>query len=164
MTTRTVRLLAVLLLSLNLAACVPLPHTVHVRPAVTGIVVEDGKPVPGLALFLSGHPGTNRPCTDAGENVPVSPQGGFTWPSVQRSELTESLLNPVADRGQATVLCIRHPEKGVLIGVVMWMKLDTPVSMRLFCDVAHPHQGGAGPHTASSMLGQDQYCEASAAR
>jgi hypothetical protein len=145
-----------------LAACVPMRHIEHLRPAVSGLIVEDEKPIPGVVLFLAKFPGKNQPCNDVGEVVPVSPEGIFSLAAVQEDKLTDSLINPAAVRGQLTVLCIRHPRKGVLIGVSMMMKLNKPVSLHLVCDVARPHSGGIGPHTTSTMLGQPQYCEASA--
>jgi hypothetical protein len=163
MTTAIVRKLVLLFLAANLAACVPMPHDAHLRPAASGTIVEGGKPIPGVELFLAKFAGNNQPCTELGEIVPVSPEGTFLWAPVQEREFTESLINPLAERAKMTVLCIRHPKKGVLIGVAMFMKLNKPVSLRLVCDVARPHQGGIGPNTASAMLGQAQYCEASTA-
>ena len=161
MTTVLLRVSIFLVLAAHLASCVPKPHVAHLRPAVSGILLEDGKPISGVELFLGKFPGNNQPCTDVGEVVPVSPEGTFSWASVQEHKLTDSLINPVAARGMLTVLCIRHPKKGVLIGVTMMTKQDKPVSLRLICDVARPHSGGTGPNTASAMLGQAQHCEAS---
>ncbi|WP_373988870.1 hypothetical protein [Duganella sp. BuS-21] len=143
-----------------LVACVPMRHVEHLRPAVSGLIVEDKKPIPGVVLFLAKFPGKNQPCAEVGEVVPVSSAGIFSLAAVQEDKLTDSLINPAAVRGQLTVLCIRHPKKGVLIGVSMMMKLNNPVTLHLVCDVARPHSGGIGPHTVSTMLGQLQYCEA----
>jgi len=101
-----------LVLAAGLAACVPKPHIVHLRPAVAGVVLEDGKPIPGVALFLGQSPGNNQPCTEPGEILPVSVEGAFSWASVQEGRLTDSLINPVALRGRITALCIRHPDTG----------------------------------------------------
>jgi hypothetical protein len=137
-----------------------MPHVAYLRPAVSGLIVEDGKPIPRVELFLGKFAGNNQPCTDVGDVVPVSPEGIFSWASVQENKLMDSLINPVEVRGQLTVLCIRHPKKGVLIGVPMLIKQNNPVSLRLICDVARPHSSGVGPHTVATMLGQSQYCEA----
>lgn len=150
-----------LVLAANLASCVPKPHVAYLRPAVSGIIVEDGKPISGVELFLGKFPGKNQPCTDVGEVLPVSPEGLFSFAPVQEYKLTDSLINPVAVRGMVTVLCIRHPKKGVLVGVTMLMKQNNPVSLRLICEVARPRRGSTGPNTASAMLGQAQYCETS---
>ena len=154
MATVLLRVSTFLILAANLASCVPMPHVAHLRPAVSGIIVEDGKPISGAELFLGKFPGNNQPCTDVGEVVPVSPEGIFSWAPVQEHNLTDSLLNPVALRGKLTVLCIRHPKKGVLIGITIFTKQDNPESLRLNCDVARPH-------TAGPMPGQAQHCEAS---
>lgn len=161
MATVLLRVSIFLILAAHLASCVPMPHVAHLRPAVSGIIVEDRKPISGVELFLGKFPGNNQPCTDVGEVVPDSPEGIFSWASIQEYKLTDSLINPVAVRGKLTVLCIRHPTKGVLIGLTIFMKQNNPVSLRLNCDVARPHTGGVGPHTASTMLGQAQHCEAS---
>lgn len=148
----------------NLASCAPTPHVVHLRPAVSGIVLDDKKPIPGVELFLGKFPGQNLPCSDVGEVVPVSPDGNFSWAATQELKLTESLLSPAAARGKLTVLCIRHPTKGVLIGAVLFIKETAPASLRLVCDVAHPHSSvGGGANFVSTMLGQAQYCEAAKA-
>ncbi len=161
MTTFLLRLSIFLILVANLASCVPMPHIAHLRPAVSGIIVEDSKPIPGVELFFGKFPGANQPCSDVGEVVPVSQEGFFSWASVQENKLTDSLINPAAVRGKLTVLCIRHPKKGVVIGVTIVIMQNNPVSLRLVCDVARSHIGGVGPHTVSSMLGQAQHCEAS---
>ena len=145
-------------LCLVLAACVPTPHIVHVRPAAAGIVLEEGKPVPGVELFLGKSPGNNQPCAEVGEILPVSPEGAFAWASVQEGRLTDSLINPLARRGTLTALCIRHPRQGILIGAMLFMKQDGPVSLRLDCDVARPRRGAVGPHTITPWLGQVHYC------
>jgi len=79
---------------------------------------------------------------------------------IQAYRLTDSLINPVATRGTLTVLCIRHPKIGVLVGVTLFVQENNPVSLRLFCDVAHPRRAGTGTNTVSAMLGQAQYCVA----
>jgi len=156
------RVSMLLALAANLASCVPKPHVADLRPAVSGILLEDGEPVSGVELFLGKFAGTNEPCTDVGEIVTVSPEGKFSWAPIQAYRLTDSLINAVATRGTLTVLCIRHPKIGVLIGVTLFVQENNPVSLRLLCDVAHPRSNGTGtgPHTASAMLGQAQYCVA----
>lgn len=147
------------LLAAGLAACVPSPHIEHLRPAATGVVLEDGKPVPGVELFLGKFPGNNQPCTDVHEVVPVSPEGSFSWASIQESKLTDSVINPVALRGTITALCIRHPAKGILIGAMLAMRQNRALSLRLACDVARP-RNSPGLHRITAWLGQNQYCEA----
>lgn len=148
-----------LTLALCVGACVPKPHVVHLRPAVSGMVVEDGKPVPGIGLFLAKFAGVNEPCTEVGEPLHVSPEGRYGWASIQERRLMDSVLNPVATRGALTVLCIRHPRKGVLIGATLHIRQDQALSLHLVCDVARPRKGPSA-HIVSAMLGQDQYCEA----
>jgi len=74
-----------LALAANLASCVPKPQVVHLRPAVSGILVEDGEPISGVDLFLGKLPGTDEPCTDVGEIVTVSPEGKFSWRQFRRT-------------------------------------------------------------------------------
>lgn len=151
-----------LALVMGLASCVPAPHLNYLRPAVKGIVLKDEKPIPGVELYLSKFPGANQPCSDVGEVVPVSPDGSFSWTSVQERELTKSLLNPVAVRARLTVLCIRHPVQGVLIGAMLFTKQNKLGAIRLICDVGRPNGNhGIGPDTTSTFLGQSQYCETS---
>ncbi|MCA1247357.1 hypothetical protein [Massilia sp. MS-15] len=161
MTSATLRVSVFLVIAANLASCVPKPHVVHLRPAVSGILVEDGKPIPGVELFLGNFAGNNQPCTDVYEVVPVSPAGDFSWKSTQDYKLADSLINPVTSRRVLTVLCIRHPKKGILIGVTMMTKQEKPVSLRLICDVAHPRFGITKPHTTGAVDGQAQHCDAS---
>jgi hypothetical protein len=146
----------VLMLAAGLAASVPMPCMAQLRPAVGGSVLEDGKPIAGVELFLGKFPGKNEPCTDVGEVIPVSADGSFSWS-------TDAPADPGAVIATLTALCIRHPAKGVLIGAMLFMRRHDPVAIRLDCDVARPHRGGNGPNTVSSMLGQPQYCDASGA-
>lgn len=151
-----------LALVMGMASCVPAPHLNYLRPAVKGIVLEDEKPIAGVELYLSKFPGTNQPCVELGDVVPVSADGSFSWTSVQERDLTDSLLNPVAVRARLTVLCIRHPTKGVLIGAMLFTKQNKPAALRLICDVGRPNGNhGIGPDTTSTFLGQSQYCETS---
>lgn len=151
------------MLAIGLAGCAPVPHVAHLRPAVDGIVLEDGGPVAGVELFLGRFPGNNQPCTDVGEAIPVSADGRFSWTSKDEARSTTSLLNPPSASGALTALCIRHPAKGVLIGAMLFVMQDESLTLRLRCDVARPRRSG-GPHTVSAMLGQPQYCEASETR
>lgn len=143
----------VMMLAVSLAAGVPMSCMAQSRPAIDGTVLEGGKPMAGVALFLGKFPGKNEPCTDVGEVVPVSVDGSFSWS-------TDAPADQGAVIATLTALCIRHPAKGVLIGAMLFMGRHDPVAIRLDCDVARPHRGGNGPHTVSSMLGQPQYCDA----
>lgn len=153
-----------LALAASLVSCAPRSHVAHLRPAVSGAIVEEGKPIPGVELFLGKFPGNDEPCADAGEIIPVSAQDRFAWTPVQERRLLDSLVNPLEVRGQITVLCIRHPAKGVLIGATLLMRQKEPVALRLFCDVARPRGGTAGPHATSAVPGRVQYCETRASR
>jgi hypothetical protein len=149
------------MLATGLASCAPVPHVAHLRPAVSGTVVEDGKPVAGIELFLGKFAGNNQPCTDVGDVIPVAADGRFSWTAVDERRLTMSLLNPPAVSGALTALCIRHPVKGVLVGAMLFVKQNEAVALRLDCDVAR-RRGAGGPHTVSAMLGQPQYCAVNA--
>jgi len=154
----------VLLLAVSLAAGAPMPCMGQSRPAVGGIVLEDGKPVAGVGLFLGRFPGKNEPCTDVGEVIPVAADGSFSWTPARERERTDAPADHGTVIATLTALCIRHPAKGVLIGAMLFMGRHDAAAVRLDCDTARPHRGGIGPHTVSSMLGQPQYCEAGDAR
>ena len=157
MTTSFLRVSICVIFAASLASCVPMPHTAYLRPSVSGIIVEDSKPIPGVELFLGARPVDKEPCSEVREVVPVSLEGKFSWTSVQEYNLTDSVINPVALRGTVTVLCIRHPNKGVLVGVIMMIKQDKPVSLLLTCDVARPYFGPRGPNT-TSIFRQSVHC------
>ena len=148
----------VLMLAVSLMASGPMPCMAQSRPAIDGIVLEGGKPVAGVALFLGKFPGKNEPCTDVGEVIPVAADGSFSWTPPRERERTDAPADAGAAIATLTAFCIRHPVKGVLIGAMLFMGRQEPVAIRLDCDVARPHRGGNGPHTVSSMLGQPQYC------
>lgn len=154
----------VLMLAASLAAGTPMPSMAQSRPAVDGSVLEGGKPIAGVELFLGKFPGKNEPCTDVGESLAVSADGSFSWTPARERARTDAQGDPSAVIARLTALCIRHPEKGVLIGALLFTRQHDAVPVRLDCDVARPHRGGSGPHTVSSMLGQPQYCAASDAR
>jgi len=151
------RLPIVLGLVLGMSGCVFKPHVEYLTPAVQGSVLEDGKPIPGVQLFLAKSAIGANPCAEAGEVVPVTPDGRFSWDAVQESRLMDSALNPVHLRGKLTMLCIRHPEKGVLMGTAMVTRLHRPSSVRLFCDTARPLALGA--RGISTMVTRGQHCD-----
>ena len=152
---------SLVLLAASLAASVPMPCMAQSRPALGGIVLEAGQPIAGVELFLGKFPGKNEPCTDVGEVIPVAADGSFSSTPPRERERTDAQSDPGAVIAKLTAVCIRHPAKGVLIGVMLFMGRQDPASIRLDCDAARPHRGGDGPHTVSSMLGQPQYCAAS---
>lgn len=151
------RLPVLLALALGVAACVPKPHVVHLRPAVQGTVLEDGKPIPGVKLFLAKSVIADAPCAEAGDVVPVTPDGRFSWGAVQESRLMDSALNPVHLRGKVTMLCIHHPKRGVLEGTAMVSRQDRAQSFRLSCDVARPLS--LGSRGISTMVRRSQHCD-----
>lgn len=159
MAIRTVRprLPIVLGLVLGMSGCVFKPHVEYLKPAVQGTVLEDGKPIPGVQLFLAKSVIADDPCAEVGEVVPVTPDGRFSWDAVQVSRLTDSALNPVHLRGKVTLLCIRHPEKGVLMGTAMVTRQHRPSSVRLSCDTARPL--ALGSRGISTMVTRGQHCD-----
>lgn len=161
MNTFRIRLPLLCMIAAGLASCVPRPHISYLRPSVVGIIVEDKKPIADVGLYLGKHPGKNHPCTEVGKAVSVTADGRFSWEPIQEHRFTESLMNPVRLTGAITALCIRHPQQGILIGAMLFMMQDKPLSIRLHCDVARPIPSSAGPHTFSAFVGQSQYCEAS---
>lgn len=160
MFTSTMRLPFYFMISAGLASCVPRQHIAYLRPAVVGVIVEDKKPIPGIGLYIGKYPGENHPCTEVGDTIAVAADGRFSWEPIEENRLTESLMNPVKLTGAITALCIRHPQNGLSIGVMLFMTQDKPRSIRLACDAARPIASSAGAHTVSALLGQPQYCEA----
>jgi hypothetical protein len=156
----TTRLPFYFVIAAGLASCVPMPHIAYLRPAVVGVIVDDKKPIPGIGLYLGKYPGENHPCTEVGDTVAVGADGHFSWEPKQERRLTQSLINPTRLTGAITALCIRHPQNGISIGVMLFMRQDKPLTIRLACDVARPIPSSAGPHTFSAWVGQSQYCEA----
>jgi len=153
-----------LTLAVSLMANVPMPCMAQSRPAIDGIVLEGGKPIAGVELFLGKFPGRNEPCTDVGDVIPVAADGSFSWMPARARERTDAPADAGAAIATLAALCIRHPAKGVLIGAMLFIGTQDPIAVRLDCDAALPHRGGNGPHTVASMLGQPQYCDASDAR
>lgn len=154
-----------LVLAAGLASCMLSPHMEHLRPAVSGTLLDGGKPVPGVELYLGKYPGNNQPCTEVGEAVPVSPAGAFGWAAIERYKLMDGLLNPVDRRGAITALCIRHPERGVMIGIMLHIRQHQSMRLRLDCDIAQA-QGNTlevRPATMSPWVGQHYYCKSSLA-
>lgn len=161
MNTFTMRLPFYFIIATGLASCLPGPHIAYLRPAVVGVIVEDKKPIPGIGLYLGKYPGENHPCTEVGDTVAVAADGRFSWQPIQERRFTESLISPARLTGAITALCIRHPQKGILLGAMLFMMQDKPLSIRLACDAARPIASSAGPHTFSALVGQSQHCEAS---
>jgi hypothetical protein len=163
MITFTMRLPFYFIIAAGLASCVPGPHMAYRRPAVVGVIVKDKKPIPGIGLYLGKYPGENHPCTEVGDTIAVAADGRFSWQPIQERRFAESLISPVRLTGAITALCIRHPQNGISIGVMLFMRQDKPLTIRLACDVARPIPSSSGPHTFSALVGQSQYCEASEA-
>jgi hypothetical protein len=159
------RALILLMLSAGLVSCVPKPHIAFVRPEVSGVILDDGRPVLGVELFLSKAAVVDQPCEYFGERINVSLEGRFSWPSIQERLLFDSLIDPVELRSNFTVLCIRHPTKGRLVGAMLFTNQKVPVSLLLNCDVAHPgsSRGFAGPNFTLTSSGHAHNCEVSRA-
>lgn len=161
-TASTMRLPLFLILAAALVSCVPRPHTAYLRPAGVGTIVDDKKPIANIELYFGKYARNNQPCAEVGQPISVSADGRFAWTPIQERAFTDSLINPVEVTGVLTALCIRHPEKGVLIGAMLFTMQDKPASIRLVCDVARPINTSAGPNTVSTPLGQALYCESTA--
>ena len=151
-------LLAVL--ALSLPACVPWPNQAHTRPSMQGSLSEGGVPIPGAEVFVGKFAGTNTPCQEVGERVPVSPtDGSFSVAPESERQLFLSVLNPPRYTGKITAICIRHPSRGVLIGALVQMFVDKPLSVKVSCDLSRAGVGfGLGNAQTSSPIGQAQVC------
>ena len=146
----------------TLAACAPWPHIEYRRPRVEGRLVDGGKPIPGVEVFLGERPGSKDPCGEAGDRVVVSPiDGRFHISERSGAVYVLSLLNPPSRTGQLTAVCIRRPDSEAQIGALLIMFIDKPMSVSMDCDVSKARgRNEMGNVQASSPLGQAQLCQA----
>lgn len=160
--TALVARMALLALLLPVAACAPWPHVEHTRPKIVGRLVEAGKPMPGVELFLGAKPGLNEPCEELGEQLPVSAvDGSFQLAERSSLVLVQSLLNPPSQTSQITAICIRRPQRGAEIGALLVHFVNKPASVSVTCDVSRTRErGDMGNAQVSSPLGQPQLCRA----
>ena len=125
-----------------------------------GTLSEGGKPIPGAEVFVGKHAGTNAPCQEVGERVPVSPtDGSFSIAPESERQLFLSVLNSPQYTGKITAICVRHPVRGVLIGALVTMFVDKPLSVQLNCDLLQVRDRSAlGNAQTSSPISQAQVC------
>ena len=123
-------------------------------------VSENGRPISGAEVFLGKYPGTNKPCDEIDENVPLSPTDGrFVVSPKSETHLSISLLDPPFQTGKITAICIKHPKQSTVIGALLFMFVHEPMSARVQCEmspqVARIPRGNA---QVASPLGQLQSC------
>lgn len=120
-----------------LSACAPWPHVEHTRPTVVGKLLDGGKPVPGADIFLGMNPGAAQPCDQAGEVIEVSSDnGGFQISRRSKTEPIWSFLNPPSVTSKLTAVCIRRPHQAPLLGALLDIRTDKPLSLSMECELS----------------------------
>lgn len=96
------------LLVVCLLACYPLPHEYTRVPAISGVLLDNGKPVSGATVLVAqtGINGDN-PCQGLKAMGVTNDDGHFNIDPVVRLHLFTSILNPPDVVLQTTTVCFQ---------------------------------------------------------
>ncbi|MFT4269145.1 MAG: hypothetical protein QM586_18330 [Xenophilus sp.] len=133
--------LATLALALVCAGCVPWPHSVQIAPTVSGVVLDHGRPAPGVLVHW--HTGDLRPagdgCRPSPSQVRTDAQGRFHLEG-KKDFRTFSMMG---DRLIAWRICIER-DGVIYTGWQARAMGAAPEQVRMRCDFSDGGSAGGG--------------------
>ena len=124
---------------LNLLACYPRPHEYTRVPAISGVLLNNGKPVSGTTVFVaqSGFDSDNR-CQGLRVVGVTNEDGHFNIDPVVRLHLFTSILNPPDVVLQTTTVCFQAAAEPAF-GMSIIARTNRTMSFSASCDLATPN-------------------------
>jgi hypothetical protein len=124
---------------LSLLACYPHPHEYTRVPAISGVLLDNGKPVSGATVFVaqSGFEADN-PCQGFKAMGITNDDGHFNIDPVVRLHLFTSILNPPDAVLQATTVCFQTSAQPAF-GMSIIARTNRTMSFSASCDLATPN-------------------------
>jgi hypothetical protein len=129
---------AVGLAVLCLLACYPRPHEYTKVSAISGVLLDNGKPVSGASVLIAQIGPINYPYCQQSHAVGVTDQDGhFKIDPVVRLHLFTSILNAPEDVLQTTTVCFQTASDPAF-GMTIIARTNRTMSFTASCDLARP--------------------------
>jgi hypothetical protein len=124
---------------LSLLACYPRPHEYTRVPAISGVLLNNGKPVRGATVFVaqSGFDNENH-CQGLKAMGVTDGDGYFNIDPVVRLHLFTSILNPPDVVLQTTTICFQTAADPAF-GMSIIARTNRTMSFSAPCDLATPN-------------------------
>jgi hypothetical protein len=138
-TSKTIaQMIAVGLAVLGLLACYPRPHEYTRVPAISGVLLNNGKPVSGATVFVAqtGFDSDNH-CQGLRAMGVTNDGGKFQIAPVVKLHLFTSLLNPPEVVLQMTTVCFQTASEPAF-GMSIIARTNRTMSFTASCDLATP--------------------------
>jgi hypothetical protein len=120
------------------------PHEYAKVPAITGVLLNDGKPVSGASVLIAQIGPINYPYCQQLNAVGVTDQDGhFKIDPVVRLHLFTSILNAPEDVFQTTTVCFQTGADPAF-GMTIIARTNRTMSFSASCDLATPDRIFAG--------------------
>jgi hypothetical protein len=122
-----------------LAACYPRPHEYTSIPAISGVLLNAGKPVSGAAVFV-GQTGAldDNYCQGLRPVRTTDSNGNFQIGPLIEHRFFASVLNPPQSIHQMTSVCFKATAQQYF-GMTILAPTDHQRSYRASCDLASTH-------------------------
>jgi hypothetical protein len=137
--TTLLRITAAGLAFMCLLACYPRPHEYTRVPAISGVLLDNGKPVSGATVFIAQtRPMDDHYCQNP-KAVGITDQDGyFNIDPVVRLHLFTSILNPPDVVLQMTTVCFQTASEPAF-GMTIIARTNRTMSFSASCDLATPN-------------------------
>ncbi len=124
---------------LSLLACYPRPHEYTRVPAISGVLLNGGKPVSGATVFVAQSGlDSDHHCRGLKAMGITNEDGHFNIDSVVRLHLFTSILNPSDVVLQATTVCFQTAAEPAF-GMSIIARTNRTMSFSALCDLATPN-------------------------
>lgn len=122
-----------------LVACYPRPHEYTTVPAISGVLLDAGKPVTGAAVFVAqtGAADDNY-CQGLWPAGATDSNGNFQIGPLIERRFFSSVLNPPQHMHQMTSVCFKVAAQKYF-GMTVLAPTDHTRSYRASCDLASTH-------------------------
>jgi hypothetical protein len=123
---------------LSLIACYPRPHEYTRVPQISGVLLNNGKPVSGATVFVAqtGFDSNNH-CQGLRAMGVTNDDGNFQVAPVVKLHLFTSLLNPPEVVLQMTTICFQTASEPAF-GMSIIARTNRTMSFSATCDLATP--------------------------
>ena len=127
-------------LRLQSTACYPRAHEYTRVPAISGVLLNNGKPVSGATVCVAqaGFDSDNH-CQGLKAMGVTNEDGQFNIDPVVRLHLFTSILNPPDVVSQATTVCFQTAAE-LAFGMTIIARTNRTMSFSASCDLATPNR------------------------
>jgi hypothetical protein len=133
------RITAAGLACLCLFACYPRPHEYTQVPAISGVLLDNGKPVSGATVFVAQtRPNNDNYCQGLRAMGVTNEGGNFQIPPVVNLHFFASVLNPPDVVLQMTTVCFQTATDPAF-GMTIIARTNRTMSFSASCDLATPN-------------------------